>query len=109
MINALKHIRQQFEHAWRHGAEDPDDEDAPGEYSHVKDGDVKVIVDALKAHLGGSIDEADEKAAAFALADQKNPFVSNQRILLPWTHVERKGMKGLQDHCISFSGLPSQV
>ena len=53
MINALKHIRKQFEQAWRHGAGDPDGEDAPGEYSHVKDADVKVLVDALKAHLGG--------------------------------------------------------
>ena len=38
MINALKHIRKQFEQAWRHGAGGADDEDAPGEYSHVKDG-----------------------------------------------------------------------
>ena len=52
MTNALKHIRKQFKQAWRHGAGDPDDEDAPGEYSHVKEGDVKVLVDALKAHLG---------------------------------------------------------
>ena len=40
MMNALKHIRKQFEQIWRHGAGDPDDEDAPGEYSHVKKGDV---------------------------------------------------------------------
>ena len=53
MINALKHIRKMFEQAWRYGAGDPDDEDAPGEYSHVKDADVKVLVDALEAHLGG--------------------------------------------------------
>ena len=25
MINALKHIRKQFEQAWRHGVGDPDD------------------------------------------------------------------------------------
>ena len=84
MINALRHIRKQFEQAWRHGAGDPDDEDAPGEYSHVKDADVKVLVDALKAHLGGTKDEADEKAAAFADADRTNPFSGNQRLLLPW-------------------------
>ena len=50
MMNALKHIRKQFEQAWRHGAGDQDDEDAPGEYSHVKKGNAKVLVDALKAH-----------------------------------------------------------
>ena len=38
MMNALKHTRKQFKQAWRHGAGDPDDEDAPGEYSHVKKG-----------------------------------------------------------------------
>ena len=90
MINALKHIRKQFEQAWRHGAGDPDDEDAPGEYSHVKDADVKVLVDALKAHLGGTKDEADEKAAAFADADRTNPFAVNQRLLLPWDKIEKK-------------------
>ena len=35
MINALNHIRKQFEQAWRHRAGDPDDEDAPGEYSRT--------------------------------------------------------------------------
>ena len=59
MINALKHIRKQFEQAWRHGAGDPDDEEDHGEYSHVKDADVKVIVDALKEHLGGNVQEAN--------------------------------------------------
>ena len=54
MVNALKHARKQFEQAWRHGAGDPDDEDAPGEYSYVKAGDAKVLVGALKAHLGGA-------------------------------------------------------
>ena len=101
--------RKQFEQAWRHGAGDPDDKDAPGEYSHVKDGDVKVLLGALKAHYGGTIDEAGEKAAAFADTDQSNPFAANQRILLPWTHVERKGLEGLHAHCICFSGLPPQV
>ena len=84
MINALKHTRKQFKQAWRHGAGNPDDEDAPGEYSHVKDADVKVLVDALKAHLGGTKDDADKKAAAFADADRTNPFSGNQRLLLPW-------------------------
>ena len=46
MMNALKHIRKQFEQTWRHGAGGPDDEDAPGEYSNVKKGDVKVLVGA---------------------------------------------------------------
>ena len=109
MINALKHIRKQFEQAWRHGAGDPDDEDAPGEYSHVKEGDVTVLVDALKAHLGGTIDEAGEKAAAFADDDQTNPFAANQRLQLPWNKIADKGMKNLCAHCISFSGLPPQV
>ena len=68
MINALKHIRKQFEQAWRHGAGDPDDQEDHGEYSHVKDADVKVIVDALKKHLGGNVHEANGKAAAFARA-----------------------------------------
>ena len=83
MINALKHIRKQFEQAWRHGAGDPDDEDAPGEYSHVKEGDVKVLVGALKTHLGGTKDEAGDKAAAFAKAKRTNPFAANQRLQLP--------------------------
>ena len=58
MINALKHVRKMFEQAWRHGAGDPDDEEDHGEYSHVKDADVKVIVDALKDHLGGTVQES---------------------------------------------------
>jgi len=109
IFNALKHIRKQFEQAWRHGAGDPDDEDAPGEYSHVKEGDVKVLVGALKAHLGGAKDEAGEKAAAFAKAYQTNPFAANQCLLLPWDKIAKKGMKNLRTHCISFSGLPPQV
>ena len=68
----------------------------------MKKGDVKVLVDALKAHLGGTIN-------AFADADQTNPFVGNQRLLFPWAHVEKKGLEGLHAHCISFSGLPPQV
>ena len=108
MINALKHIRKQFEQAWRHGAGDPDDEDAPGEYSHVKDADVKGLVDALKAHLGGTIDDADRKAAAFADADRTNPFSGNQRLLLPWDNIEKKGMPHLRAHCLHFSNLPPQ-
>ena len=59
MINSPKHIRKQFEQAWRHGAGDPGDEEDHGEYSHVKDADVKVIVDALKDHLGGTAQEAE--------------------------------------------------
>ena len=109
IFNALKHIRKQFEQAWRHGAGDPDDEDAPGEYSHVKKGGVKVLVDALKAHFGGTKDEADEKAATFADDDQTNPFAANQRLLLPWNKIAKKGMKTLHAHCIFFSGLPPQV
>ena len=101
-VNALKHIRKQFEKAWRHGAGDPDDEDAPGEYSHVKDADVKVLVDALKAHLGRTKDEADEKAAAFADADQTNPFAVHQRLLLPWDKIADKGMNHLRAHCTRF-------
>ena len=51
MINSLKHIRKQFEQAWRHWAGDPDDdEEDHGEYSHVKDSDIKAIVGALKWH-----------------------------------------------------------
>ena len=57
----------------------------------------------------GTIDEAGEKAAAFADADQTNPFAANQRLLFPWAHVERKGPEGLHANCISFSGLPPQV
>ena len=109
MINALRHIKKQFEQAWRYGAGDPDDEDAPGEYSHVKDADVKVLVDALKSHLGGTKDEADEKAAAFADDDQTNPFAVNQRLLLPWDKIKDKGMPHLRAHCIHFSNLPPQV
>ena len=73
MINSLKHIRKQFEKAWRHGAGDPDDEEDHGEYSHINDADAKVIVDALKDRLGGTVQEVDGKAAAFALARIKNP------------------------------------
>ena len=109
MINALKHIRKQFEQAWRYGAGDPEDEDDHGEYSHVKDADVKAIVDALKEHLGGTVEEVDEKAAAFVVAGTKNPFAANQRNLLPWTKIEGKGMKNLEDHCRFFSNLPTQV
>ena len=79
MINALKHIRKQFEQAWRHGAGDPDDEEDHGEYSHVKDADAKAIVDALKDHLGGTVQEVDAKAVAFALAGTQNLFATNQR------------------------------
>ena len=100
-INALKHTRKQFEQAWRHGAGDPDDEDAPGEYSHVETGDVKVLVDALKAHLGGGKDEAGDKAAAFAKAKRTNPFAAIQRLRLPWNKIAKKGMKNLRAHCIS--------
>ena len=106
MINALKHILKQFEQAWRHGAGDPDDEDAPGEYSHVKEGGVKVLVDALKAHLGGTKDEAGDKAAAFAKTKRTNPFAANQRLQLPWNKIEKNGMKNLRAHCTSFLGLP---
>ena len=109
MINALRHIRKQFEQAWRHGAGDPDDEDAPGEYSHVKDADAKGLVGARKAHLGGTKDEADEKAAAFADADRTNPFSGNQRLLLPWDKITAQGMPHLRAHCIHFSNLPPQT
>ena len=68
MINSLEHIRKQFEQAWRHGAGGPDDEEDHGEYSHAKDSDVKAIIDALKDHLGATVQEVDDKAAAFALA-----------------------------------------
>ena len=78
MINSLKHIRKQFEQAWRHGDGDPDDEEDHGGYSHVKDADVKVIVGALKDHLGGTVQEADDKAAAFALAGKQNPFAEKK-------------------------------
>ena len=74
MINSLKHIRKQFEQAWRHGACDPDGDEDHGEYSHVKDFDVKAIFDALKDHLGATVLEVDDKAAAFALAEKQNPF-----------------------------------
>ena len=109
MINALKHIRKQFEQAWRHGAGDPDDQEDHGEYSHVKDADVKVIVDALKKHLGGNVHEANGKAAAFARARIKNPFAETKKNKLPWTKIEDKGMEGLLDHCLAHSNLPPQV
>ena len=109
MINALKHIRKQFEQAWRHGAGDPDDQEDHGEYSHVKDADVKVIVDALKEHLGGNVHEANGKAAAFARARIKNPFAETKKNKLPWTKIEDKGMEGLLDHCLAHSNLPPQV
>ena len=79
MINSLKHIRKQFEQAWRHGACDPDDEEDHGEYSHYKDADIKAIVDALEDLLGGTVQEVDGKAAAFALARNKNPFAEMKR------------------------------
>ena len=107
MINTLKHIHEQFEQAWRHGAGDPDDEDAPGEYSHVKEGGVKVLVDALKAHLGGAIDEAGEKAAAFADDDQTNPFAANQRLLLPWDENREERNEELARPLHLFLGPPS--
>ena len=110
MINALKHVRKMFEQAWRHGAGDPDDEEDHGEYSHVKDADVKVIVDALKDHLGGTVQEVDGKAAAFALARNKNPFAEMPRTnKLPWSKIEGKGMEDLLDHCLGHSNLPPQV
>ena len=109
MINALKHIRKQFEQAWRHGAGDPDDENDQGEYSHVKDADVKAIVNALKEHLGGTVHEVEAKAAAFVAAGTKNPFAANKRIKLPWTKIGDKGMKNLEDHCRCFSNLPTQA
>ena len=75
----------------------------------MKDADVKVLVDALKAHLGGTKDEADEKAAAFADADRTNPFSGNQRLLLPWDKITAQGMPHLRAHCIHFSNLPPQT
>ena len=76
----------------------------------MKEGDVEVLVDALKAHLGGATKgEAGDKAAAFAKAKRTNPFAANQRLQLPWNKIEKKGMKNLRAHCISFSGLPPQV
>ena len=108
-INALKHIRKMFEQAWRHGAGDPDDEEDHGEYSHVKDADVKVIVDALKDHLGGTVQEADGKAAAFALARNKNPFAEMNENKLPLSKIEGKGMEDLLDHCLAHCNLAPQV
>ena len=49
-----------------------------GEYSHVKDSDVKAIVGALKDHLGATVQEADDKAAAFALAGKQIPFAEKK-------------------------------
>ena len=98
MHNALKYIRKQFEQAWRHGPGGPDDKDAPGEYSHVKEGDVKVLVNALKARLGGTKDEAGDETAAFAKAKRTNPFAANQRLQLPWDKIEKEGMKNLRAH-----------
>ena len=78
-------------------------------YSHVKDADVKVIVGALKDHLGGTVQEADGKAAAFALARNKNPFAEMKKNKLPWSKIQGKGMKDLLDHCLAHSNLPRQV
>ena len=65
---------------------------------------------ALKEHLGGTEAEVEDKAAAFARSNKKNPFCSDQRLLLPWTKVERKGT-GAQflDHCLAHSHLPPQL
>ena len=53
--------------------------------------------------------EADGKAAAFALARTKNPFAETKKNKLPWTKIEDKGMEGLLDHCLAHSNLPPQV
>ena len=75
----------------------------------MKDADVKVLVGALKAHLGGTKDDADKKAAAFADADRTNPFSGNQSLLLPWDKIKKEGMHHLRAHCIHFSYLPPQT
>ena len=76
----------------------------------MKDSDVQAIVDALKEHLGGTEAEVEDKAAAFARSNKKNPFCSNQRLLFPWTKIEEKGT-GAQflDHCLAHSHLPPQI
>ena len=56
----------------------------------------------------GKKDDADKKAAAFADADRTNPFSGNQRLLLPWDNIEKKGMPHLRAHCLHFSNLPPQ-
>ena len=109
MVDSLKHIRKQFEKAWRHGAGDPDDEEDHGEYSHVKGADVKAFVDALKDHLGRTVQEVDDKAAAFALAGKQKPFAEKKNKVLPWTKIGDKGMKKLLDHCLAHYKLPLQV
>ena len=109
MINSIKHNRKPFERAWRHGAGDPDDEEDHGEYSHVKDAVVKAIADAPKDHLEGTVQEIDDKDAAFALAGKQNPFAEKKNKVLPWTKIEAKGMKKLLDHCLAHSNLPPQV
>ena len=85
------------------------DEEDHAEYSHVNDADAKAIVDALKNHLGGTMQEVDDKTAAFALAGKQNPFAEKKNKVLPWTKIEDKGMKKLLDNCLAHSKLPPQV
>jgi len=55
------------------------------------------------------VQEADDKAAAFALAGNKNPFAEMKKSKLPWTKIEGKGMEKLLDHCLAHPNLPPQV
>ena len=109
MINALKHIRKMFEQAWRYGAGDTDDEDAPGEYSHVKDADVKILVGALKAHLGGDQRRSRREGRRVRRRRPNEPVRSEPAPAASLGQIKDKGMPHLRAHCMHFSNLPPQV
>ena len=106
MINATKHIRKTFEVAWRRVDHDFQDEEG-GEYSHVHDEDVAVIVKALKSLLGGKPDLVDQTHRSATWG--KNPFASNT-YKFPWDKVEDDcGPEKLRAHCRLHARMPAEL
>ena len=106
MLNATKHIRKTFELAWRRVDHDYHDEEG-GEYSHVLDEDVKLIVDELKSLLGDKPDVVDNTHRSATWG--KNPFASNI-YKFPWDKVKDDcNTDKLRAHCRLHARMPPEI
>ena len=78
-----------------------------GEYSHVLDEDVKLIVDELKSLLGDKPDVVDNTHRSATWG--KNPFASNI-YKFPWDKVKDDcNAAKLRAHCRLHARMPPEI
>ena len=89
MLNGLKHVKRMVSNAWG-----LDRFDVEYEYSHVLNEDVAALVHRMKQTLG----HTPIHIARSGNGDE-NPFRSHHRATtMPWTTVERDGLRNLRDY-----------